>query len=40
MEVLRIELTTDQITNLTVFLDRVSYKGFKEIEAIQDIMRD
>lgn len=33
-----IELSEEQISNLLVFLDRVEYKGLKEVQAVQDIM--
>ena len=38
MELVKIEMTKEQIGNLMVFLDRVSYKGFGEVGVIQGII--
>ena len=38
MQKVRIEMTKEQIDNLISFLDRVSYRGFREIGLIQEIM--
>ena len=38
MELVKFEMTKEQLNNLMVFLDRVDYKGFKEVGAIQEIM--
>lgn len=33
-----IQLTEEQYQNLLVFLNRVEYKGLKEVEAVNDIL--
>lgn len=38
MEHLQIQLTANDLQNLLVFLDRVTYKGHKEIDAYNLIM--
>ena len=38
MDLVKFEMTKEQLSNLMVFLDRVSYKGFREIGVIQEIM--
>ena len=38
MELVKFEMTKEQLRNLMVFLDRVSYKGFREIGLVQEIM--
>lgn len=38
MKFLKFELNEQQLNNLIVFLDRVPYKGFQEIQAIDEIM--
>jgi hypothetical protein len=35
---MKIEITQDQINNLFVFLDRIEIKGFKEIQALNEII--
>ena len=35
---MQINLTEEQHKNLYVFLDRLEYKGFKEVQAINEIM--
>lgn len=38
MEHVNLIFTKKQIQNLMAFLDRVSYQGFNEIAAVQEIM--
>lgn len=38
MSIRQIELTDVQINNLMIFLDRVELKGFKEIQAMNEIV--
>ena len=38
MELVKFEMTKEQLNNLITFLDRVDYKGFQEIGAVQEIM--
>ena len=33
------KMTDQQVNNLLVFLDRVEYKGFKEIQAANEILK-
>ena len=35
---MKIEFTQEQINNLFIFLDRVEIKGFKEIQALNEIL--
>ena len=35
---IKVVLTKSQINNIMIFLDRVRYNGFKEINAVQEIM--
>ena len=32
-------MTDQQVNNLLVFLDRVEYKGLKDVQAIQELLR-